>query len=187
MPQNAYTELGSCLAGCVVVLKRSMLAALAAGGLAGPAASADWVAARVVDEFDGKHRYIAASSRTEPMLAFVCEADTRRIKLLYKTNERTPAEVRKRLPVWPIRIALIVDDQPVRFYPGTMSEIDRRIMAESYDDGVIAFAGVVSGAERRVLVAIDVFGEKRFRHEFAVSGSGKAIPQVLKSCARQPS
>lgn len=150
-----------------------------------PAMAADWLHGGIRDEFDGKHRYFAISSATEPNLGFVCEFETGRIKLLFKTNERSTRDLSKRMPILFNRIVLIVDDDPVRSYPGTVDEIEHKIVAQSYDDTVIALANTISNAQRRVLVAVDMAGEKYFRQEFPVSGSGRAIATLLQTCPKK--
>ena len=76
---------------------------------------------------------------------------------------------------------LIVDDDPVRSYSATVDEIDRKLIAQSYEASVIELAGIISTAKRRVLIAVEMYGKKYFREEFPVAGSGRAIQMLLKA------
>jgi len=147
------------------------------------AAAADWIAQRQIDEFDQKHRFIAASSASVPALYFVCEAETGRMKLLYKTSEKASASLRSALPS-PARAYFIVDNQPVRSYPGKLAHIEKKLVFESYDDGAVALLKVIGAAERRVLVAVELFGQKYFQAELPVAGSAKHIKLVTDECAK---
>lgn len=145
-------------------------------------ASANWLAVYQKDEFDGKDRYFAVTSATEPWLGFVCEVETGRIKLFYKTKQRATRDMS--LPIWPMKIALIIDDDPVRTVPGSLERSQKKIAAQSYDSSVIDLALVISKATRRVLVATDVYGDKYHQQEFSVSGAHRAISMLLKRCAK---
>lgn len=163
-----------------------LFVAAMAGLLSWPAdtALAEWVAIRQLDEFDQKHRYIAASSAGTPSLAFICEAETGRMRLFYKSGVRTTREFRKGLPAWPVWLSVIVDNQPVRSYPGTMSEMSRMLTFDSTDPEAVALSGLIANASRRVLVAINYGGEKSVRNEFPVAGSGQPILKVFEACAQ---
>lgn len=147
-------------------------------------ARADWIAVRQMDEFDQKHRFFATTSPYAPSLSFICEAETGRMKLLYKSGAKSTRGLRKTLPRWPVWAYVIVDDDAVRSYPGKMTEIEKMVVFESYDAGAVALSKVIASAQRRVLIAIDDYGEKRFRQEFAVAGSAKPIALVTQECAK---
>ena len=148
------------------------------------AASADWATVHLKDEFDGKDRYLAVTSTTEPWLGFVCEVDTGRFKLFYKTKDRPSREMRDRLPIQFMKIALIVDDDPVRTYPGSLELSDKRIASQSYDRSVIDLPLIISRATRRVLIANDLIVGKYHQEEFSVDGAHRAISMLLKRCAK---
>lgn len=153
--------------------------------LASPASAADWLAVYNADEFDGKHRYLAITSASLPSFGFVCEAETGRIKLLFRTNEPVSRSLSKSMPIHFNQIVLIVDDDPVRSYSATVDEIDRKLIAQSYEASVIELAGIISTAKRRVLIAVEMYGKKYFREEFPVAGSGRAIQMLLKACPKK--
>jgi len=162
---------------------RIFLLLIAAGGFIG-AARADWSAGQILDEFDQKHRFVAISSMKEPALGFVCEAETGKIKLLYKSGEKASTFFRKRFPIWPVWTHVIVDDQPTRSFPGSLIGIDEKVAFESYDDAAVALSNIIAKSERRVLIAIQLGNEKLFRNELAVTGSARAISSVFQACRK---
>lgn len=145
-------------------------------------AAADCINVYNKDEFDGKDRYFAFTSAREPKFGFVCDAETAKIRVLYKTGKKLNRKIRA-LPPWG-RLAAIVDDQPARYFPGQLGQIDNKLVIDSSDASVIAFGKQIGGAQRRVLVAIEVAGDKRFRTEFPVAGSGAAIAKLFDTCAK---
>jgi hypothetical protein len=147
------------------------------------ASAADWLTVHQKDEFDGKDRYLAVTSATEPWMGFVCEVDTGRFKFFYKTGE-SAAKMRKVLPIPFMKIALIVDDDPVRMYPGSLEQSEKKLASQSYDRNVIDLALIVSRATRRVLVANELGGNKYHQHEFSVDGAHRAISMLLRRCAK---
>lgn len=166
---------------------RAMGSVLVVGGMVLSAADrghAEWIAVRQMDEFDQKHRFFATTSPYAPSLSFICEAETGRLKLLYKSSTKSTRGLRRSLPRWPVWAYVIIDDDAVRSYPGKMTEIEKMIVFGSYDDGAVALSKIIASAQRRVLIAIDDYGEKSFRQEFAVAGSAKPIALVTQECAK---
>jgi len=147
------------------------------------AASADWLTVYNKDEFDGKDRYFAVTSAKEPLFGFVCDAETARVRALFKTNEKTTHYLRRQLPAH-AAIAVIVDDQKPLSYPGKLFIIDRVVSIESFHESIFDLAKQLSAAKRRVLVAVDWKGEKWARQEFPVAGAGPAIQKLLGVCSK---
>lgn len=146
-------------------------------------ASADWLTVYNKDEFDGKDRFFAVTSAKEPLFGFVCNAETARVRVLFKTNDRSTRALRRRLPAH-AAIAVIVDDQPPQSYPGKLFDIDHVISIESFDASIFDLAKRLQSAKRRVLVAVDWEGEKLSRQEFSVTGAGPAIQKLLGVCTK---
>lgn len=151
--------------------------------LAPTAASADWLTVYNKDEFDGKDRYFAVTSAKEPLFGFVCDAETARVRALFKTAERSTRGLRRQLPDY-AAIAVIIDDQKPRSYPAKLLDIKGVISIESFDASIFDLAKLLSAAKRRVLVAVDWRSQKLARQEFSVAGAGPAIQKLLGVCAK---
>lgn len=164
-------------------MRRAIVLATAVLMAAPAAAAADWMTVYNKDEFDRKDRFFAVTSATEPLFGFVCEAESARVKLLYKTDQRSTRGLRSELPAW-AAIAIIIDDQPARTIPAKVVDIDRIVSAESYHDSIFDLAKALKAAKRRVLVAVDWRGDKVKRHEFKVDGASPAIDKLLDVCTR---
>jgi hypothetical protein len=164
------------------MFSRVLIATIAGLSAGSAAVAADWLSVYNKDEFDGKDRYFAITSAVEPNFGFVCDAEKARVRVLYKTGKKLNRKLRS-LSRW-AKLAAIVDDQPAASFPGRLAEIDSKLVFESDDASIVAFGKQISGANRRVLVAIDTAGEKQFRMEFPVKGSGAAIARLLDTCAK---
>jgi hypothetical protein len=148
-------------------------------------AQAQWIHQQGEDDpFAGGRQQLAVTVSGAGMLsAFRCTSE-KDLALLFVTSEKPDAETRGILSKVPIKLLVIVDDDPKLTLDAeldTTPDGDRyRFTATS--EQIVAIARRTAAAKRRFAVAVEILGQRLSSQAFGTSGSRRAIEALIRGC-----
>jgi hypothetical protein len=153
----------------------------------GPAAAhAAWMHSKDEDPFRGDaHLAMGFDLETGYGAGFRCvvgkEAE---LTFIFATPEKMPQESLAALSAMPVKLLIIVDDQPKVEMEGTADAVGdlNLLRIQSTDTGVASLVKAAMVAKRRFAVAAEAMGKIVHSHTFDLRGSKRAIGEMATAC-----
>lgn len=148
-------------------------------------AAAQWMYDRGEDDpFAGgaQHMAMALSSLGE-MVGFRC-TKLEDLALLYVSIEKPDPESMRIVLAMPVKIMVIVDDEPKREYSGDVDVTPdgSRYRFTTVDKDLADLADLAAGAKRRFAIAVEMMGKRLYSTAVGVQGSRLAISKLTSGC-----
>lgn len=106
------------------------------------------------------------------------------LSLLYVSIEKPKAEHARIIGLMPIKIMVIVDDEPVRSFEAKLDVTPDgdRYRATAEDQDLVDLLKLTSDAKRRFAIAVETSGERMYSAAVNVRGSRLAISKLSSGC-----
>ena len=156
--------------------------------LSAVAANAVWIHTKTEDPFQGDTHLAFAGGSSGYGVGFRCQAGPEtNLTIIFTTPERMSTDNAAVLGSMPVSLLVIADDQPKVTLEGKADtagdENNLRIYSEEPQVGQLVKAALA--ARRRFAIAAEMVGKIVHSHSFDLSGSTKAITELMQACKLQ--
>jgi hypothetical protein len=162
------------------------LISIALMAVASSVAHAEWVHSTDEDPFQGdSHLALAIEPESGYAAGFRCVAGKDpELTFIFGTPERMDQSNSAALAAMPIKVLIIVDDQPKVEMDGTADTVGETnfLRIQSKDAAVSGLVKAALAAKRRFAVAAEAMGKIFHSHTFSLRGSTQAISEFSSGC-----